>query len=235
MIDLENQWLRVSILPEIGGKIWTRGRQGDREVVHLRQSGGQVPRHRDARAVDQWRDRGQLRHHRSHAQLSPHQWTTSRSGTLMAASPAPSERSRPADPYSVAAGDHAPGRQGLLHHFAALAQWQTPFEQPYYSWMNTAIPVGDDLEFIYPGDSLPRPWRRGRVTGRSTRRKRQVRPLLLPQQRLRRLQVVSRLRQLHPTSSAPTGTTRNSGWRATRRTMRSRGRSSGSGVCRGRG
>lgn len=39
-------------------------------------------------------------------------------------------------------------------YFQTRSFWYntTPLEQPYYHWMNAGLKVGDDLEFIYPGN-----------------------------------------------------------------------------------
>ena len=69
VVELENDWIRVHGAAGDRRQDLDGGREVHREVVPLRQPGGEVPRRRDARPVDERRHRGELRHHRPHAEL----------------------------------------------------------------------------------------------------------------------------------------------------------------------
>ena len=188
MVELENPWIRVTVMPEIGGQDLDGGREVHREAVPLRQPGGQVPGRGHARPVDERGHRGQLRHHRPHSELRD-------AGGLPHAAEPGRERlgrdrgPRPPDPHALAARDHPARRQGVLHDHLALAQRDAPRAAVLH--VDERRPQGGRQPAVrLPGHALHRP--RGRGEPLADRPEDRARPVLLREKRLRPLQVVPR-------------------------------------------
>ncbi|RPJ71617.1 MAG: DUF5107 domain-containing protein [Acidobacteria bacterium] len=148
VVELENDYVKVTVLPEIGGKIWSAVEKStgrsfiyDNHVVKFRDiamrgpwtSGGIEPNYgiightpNCATPVDYaaWHDdRG------AHVVIAVLDLLTRTRWRLKITLPA----------------DKA--------YFTTESFWQngTPIEQPYYTWMNTGIKASGNLELIYPG------------------------------------------------------------------------------------
>jgi Tfp pilus assembly protein PilF len=148
VVELENDYLRVTVLPEIGGKIWSAVEKStgrsfiyDNHVVKFRDiamrgpwtSGGIEPNY------------GIIGHTPNCA--TPVDYATS-SGAfgarvvigvldLLTRTPWSIEITLPSD----------------AAYFTTRSLWfnATSLEQPYYTWMNTGIKAAGNLELIYPG------------------------------------------------------------------------------------
>jgi tetratricopeptide (TPR) repeat protein len=150
VIDLENRWIRVSILPEIGGKIW---RAIDKATGKSFIYDNHVVKFRDIAMRGPWTSGGieanyGIIGHTANV-ATPVDYVTHQGadgsvtctiGTL--------------DLLTRTSWRLAITLPADKAYFMTSSFWHngTPFEQPYYSWMNAAIPVGEDLEFIYPGN-----------------------------------------------------------------------------------
>ena len=150
VIDLENEWIRVSILPEIGGKIWRAiDKASGKSFIY----DNHVVKFRDIAMRGPWTSGGI----EANYGIIGH--------TPNVATPVDYITQRGADgsvTCTIGALDlltHTSWRLAISlpadkAYFTTSSFWHngTPFEQPYYSWMNAAIPVSDDLEYIYPGN-----------------------------------------------------------------------------------
>jgi len=148
VVELENDYLRVMVLPEIGGKIWSAVEKStgrsfiyDNHVVKFRDiamrgpwtSGGIEPNY------------GIIGHTPNCATPVDYATSTGSFGArvvigvldLLTRTPWRLEITLPPD----------------TAYFATRSLWHnaTPIEQPYYTWMNAGIKAAGNLELIYPG------------------------------------------------------------------------------------
>jgi tetratricopeptide (TPR) repeat protein len=148
VVELENDYLRVTVFPEIGGKIWSAVEKStgrsfiyDNHVVKFRDiamrgpwtSGGIEPNY------------GIIGHTPNCATPVDYETSTGDFGArivvgvldLLTRTPWRLEITLPSD----------------AAYFTTRSIWHnaTPIEQPYYSWMNTGIKAAGNLELIYPG------------------------------------------------------------------------------------
>jgi hypothetical protein len=149
VVELENAYLRVDVLPEIGGKIWSAVEKStgrsfiyDNHVVKFRDiamrgpwtSGGIEPNY------------GIIGHTPNCATPVDYRAWTEADGTavvvigvldLLTRTPWRLRITLPPDKA----------------YFTTESFWfnATPVEQPYYTWMNTGIKAAGGLELIYPG------------------------------------------------------------------------------------
>jgi tetratricopeptide (TPR) repeat protein len=148
VIELENQFLRVTILPEIGGKIWSAVEKSTgRSFIY----NNQVVKFRDIAMRGPWTSGG----------IEPNYGIIGH--TPNCATPVDYSTQVTADGATVFIGvfdllTRTPWRLVItLPHdkayFTTRSVWhnQTPIEQPYYTWMNTGIKAAGNLELIYPG------------------------------------------------------------------------------------
>lgn len=152
VVELENAWLRVTILPEIGGKIWNIIDKGTgRSIVY----DNHVVKFRDVAMRGPWTsggieaNYGIIGHTPNVATPVDYLTRTNADGSvsciigvldLLTRTPWRLEITLPADKAFVTTSS-------FWYNASAL-------EQPYYSWMNAAIPVGEGLEYSYPGNSF---------------------------------------------------------------------------------
>lgn len=150
VIDLENRWIRVSILPEIGGKIW---RAIDKATGKSFIYDNHVVKFRDIAMRGPWTSGGIEANYgiigHTPNVATPVDYITMRNtdGSVTCTIGVLDLLTRTNWRLAISLpADKA--------YFTTASFWHngTPFEQPYYSWMNAAIPVGEDLEFIYPGN-----------------------------------------------------------------------------------
>jgi tetratricopeptide (TPR) repeat protein len=148
VVELENDFLRVMILPEIGGKIWAAFEKSTgRSFIY----NNQVVKFRDIAMRGPWTSGG----------IEPNYGIIGHTPNC----------ATPVD-YVISTSEYAAnvtiGVLDLLTrtrwrvvislpgdkaYFTTRSYWynQTPLEQPYYTWMNTGIKAAGNLELIYPG------------------------------------------------------------------------------------
>ena len=149
MVELENDWIRVTVLPEIGGKIWTAVEKSTGKSFLY---GNQVVKFRDVAMRGPWTsggieaNYGIIGHTPNCA--TPVDYVT---------------RQDPDGSASVVIGvldllTRTPWRleirlPGDKAYFTTTSLWHnaTPLEQPYYTWMNTGLKAAGNLQFVYPG------------------------------------------------------------------------------------
>jgi predicted Zn-dependent protease len=150
VVELQNDYITILILPEIGGKIWTAiERSTNKPFLYY----NHTVKFRDVAMRGPWTSGGL----ESNFGIIGH--------TPNCATPVDyTTRSNPDGSVSCTIGTldllsrsywrmeiRLPNNQAL---FTTRAYWYntTPLEQPYYHWMNAGLKVGNDLEFIYPGN-----------------------------------------------------------------------------------
>ena len=149
VVELENDFLRVTILPEIGGKIWSAvEKRTGRSFLYF----NQVVKFRDIAMRGPWTSGGIEANY-----------------GIIGHTP---NCSTPVDYLTVAKNDSSVscyiGALDLLTrtawrieinlpkdkaYFTTTSSWHnaTGMEQPYYTWMNAGLPAKGNLQFIYPG------------------------------------------------------------------------------------
>ncbi|MGE5360036.1 MAG: DUF5107 domain-containing protein [Bacteroidales bacterium] len=148
VVELENAFLRVAILPEIGGKIWSAiEKSTGRSFIY----DNHVVKFRDIAMRGPWTSGG----------IEPNYGIIGH--TPNCATPVDYTTKVTPDGATVEIGvldllTRTPWRLVItLPHdkayFTTRSVWhnQTPIEQPYYTWMNTGIKAAGNLELIYPG------------------------------------------------------------------------------------
>ena len=149
VVELENDYIRVMILPEIGGKIWTAiEKSSGRPFIYY----NQVVKFRDIAMRGPWTSGG----------IEPNYGIIGH--TPNCATPVDYLTRRNADgSVSAVIGTldlltRTPWRLEITlpsdcAYFTTRSFWHnaTPLEQPYYTWMNTGIKATGNLEFVYPG------------------------------------------------------------------------------------
>ncbi|TWF33678.1 Tfp pilus assembly protein PilF [Chitinophaga polysaccharea] len=162
VVELENDYIRLMIMPEIGGKIWTAiDKQTGKSFLYE----NDVVKFRDIAMRGPWTsggiesNYGIIGHTPNCATPVDYLVRKNSDGSascfistldLLTRTKWTVEIRLPADKA----------------YFTTRSTWHnaTPFVQPYYSWSNVGIPVGNDLEFLYPGnhyighDGKPGPW-----------------------------------------------------------------------------
>ena len=149
VVELENEFIRVWILPEVGGKIWTAiEKQTGKAFIY----NNQVVKFRDVAMRGPWTSGGIEANY-----------------GIMGHTP---NCATPVD-YTIKKNDDGSvscfiGTIDLLTRtnwmleiklpadkawFSTRSHWfnSNPLEQPYYTWMNAGIKAAGDLEFVYPG------------------------------------------------------------------------------------
>ena len=149
VVELENDYIRVMILPEIGGKIWTAiEKSTGKPFIYY----NQVVKFRDIAMRGPWTsggieaNYGIIGHTPNCA--TPVDYLTRKNEDggvscfigvldLLTRTPWRLEINLPADKA----------------YFTTTSFWHnaTPIEQPYYTWMNVGIKAAGNLQFIYPG------------------------------------------------------------------------------------
>ncbi len=148
VVELENDYLRVTVLPEIGGKIWSAVEKSTgREFLY----GNGVVKFRDIAMRGPWTSGGI----EANYGIIGH--------TPNCATPVDYETSTGAFGARVVIGvldllTRTPWRLEITlppeaAYFTTRSSWYnaTPLEQPYYTWMNAGIKSAGNLELIYPG------------------------------------------------------------------------------------
>ncbi len=151
VVRLENPYLQVAVLPEVGGKVWgATEKSGGEEFLYT----NHVLKFREIALRGPWTSGGiefnfgLVGHAPSTA--TPVDYVTRRNGDgsvscVVGAMDLPS-RTR----WSVTVTLHPDAAA-----FETNARWHnpTPFSQSYYAWSCAAIKTADDLKYIFPGTS----------------------------------------------------------------------------------
>ena len=150
VVELSNDYIKLLILPEIGGKIWAAiEKQNNKPFLYY----NHVVKFRDIAMRGPWTSGGL----ESNFGIIGH--------TPNCATPVDYTIKQNADgSVSCIIGvlDLLTRSNWRIEinlpkdkaYFTTQAFWynNTPVEQPYYHWMNSAVKAADDLEFIYPGN-----------------------------------------------------------------------------------
>ncbi len=151
VVHLENEWIEVWVLPEVGGKVWgARVKESGHEFIYR----NEVLKFRNIALRGPWTsggiefNLGVIGH--TPATATPVDWTT---------------RENDDGSVSVFVGTHdLPSRTRWRVEvrlprdraaFETRVLWHnpTPFEQPYYNWMTGAAFAKDDLVMTVPGST----------------------------------------------------------------------------------
>ena len=149
VVELENRWIRVTVMPEIGGKIWTAVEKSTGKPFLY---GNSVVKFRDIAMRGPWTsggieaNYGIIGHTPNCATPVDYVVRESPDGSasvvigvldLLTRTPWRLEVKVPADKA----------------YFTTTSLWhnQTPLEQPYYTWMNAGFKAAGNLQFVYPG------------------------------------------------------------------------------------
>ncbi|MBL8205250.1 MAG: DUF5107 domain-containing protein [Blastocatellia bacterium] len=149
VVELENEYIKVMILPEIGGKIWTAIEKASGKAFIYN---NQVIKFRDIAMRGPWTSGGIEANYgiigHTPAVSSPVDYLT---------------QEKPDGSVSCYIGvldllTRTPWRMEInlpkdKAYFTTTSFWYnaTPIEQPYYTWMNAGLKAKGNLQFIYPG------------------------------------------------------------------------------------
>jgi hypothetical protein len=149
VVELENRWLRVTVMPEIGGKIWSAVEKSTGRSFLYANS---VVKFRDVAMRGPWTSGG----------VEPNYGIIGH--TPNCATPVDYlARTNPDGSASVVIGvldllTRTPWRLEVnlpadKAYFTTTSLWHnaTPLEQPYYTWMNAGIKAAGNLQFVFPG------------------------------------------------------------------------------------
>lgn len=150
VIDLENDYIKVQIMPEIGGKVWSAY-----DKVHQKDFlyDNEVVKFRDIAMRGPWvsggieANYGIIGHTPNSATPTDYFVRNNKNGSVSC---------------FVSALDLLTRTRWVLEiklekdkaYFITKSYWfnSTNEERPYYTWMNAGIPAGNDLKFLYPGN-----------------------------------------------------------------------------------
>jgi tetratricopeptide (TPR) repeat protein len=149
VVELENDYIKVMVLPEIGGKIWTAiEKSSNRPFIYY----NRVVKFRDIALRGPWTSGG----------IEPNYGIIGH--TPNCATPVDYVvRTHPDGSVSVVIGaldllTRTPWRLEIAlpadkAYFTTRSFWHnaTPIEQPYYTWMNAGIKAAGNLQLVYPG------------------------------------------------------------------------------------
>jgi tetratricopeptide (TPR) repeat protein len=151
LVHLENEWIELWVMPEVGGKVWgARVKESGHEFIYR----NEVMKFRNIALRGPWTSGGiefnfgVIGH--TPATATPVDWLTRENddgsvSVFVGAMDLPSRTSWRVEVRLPA--DAA--------YFETRAQWQnpTPLEQPYYNWMTGAAFARDDLVMSIPGNA----------------------------------------------------------------------------------
>jgi hypothetical protein len=149
VVELENGYIRVLILPEIGGKIWTAiEKSTGKPFIYY----NQVVKFRDIAMRGPWTsggiepNYGIIGHTPNCATPVDYLTRTNADGSVSAVIGTLDLLTRTPWRLEITL---PPDRA----YFTTNSFWHnaTPLEQPYYTWMNAGIKAAGNLEFVYPG------------------------------------------------------------------------------------
>jgi Tfp pilus assembly protein PilF len=149
VVELENRYLRVQLLPEIGGKIWTAiDKTSGRAFIY----DNHVVKFRDIAMRGPWTSGGIEANYgiigHTPNVATPVDYVTRRlpDGTATVTVGALDLLTRTAWRLEIALPPETA-------YFTTRSHWQNTsgVEAPYYSWMNVGLPAAGGLEFVFPG------------------------------------------------------------------------------------
>ncbi|MEN9510173.1 MAG: hypothetical protein RLZZ621_2736 [Gemmatimonadota bacterium] len=149
VVELENRYLRIQILPEIGGKIWNAvDKRTGRSFIY----NNRVVKFRDIALRGPWTsggieaNYGIIGHTPNVATPVDYRVRRHEDGSVSCLIGATDLLTRTPWRLEIRLG----ANDGA---FSTTSSWYnaSPLEEPYYSWMNVGIPVTGGLQFIYPG------------------------------------------------------------------------------------
>ena len=149
VVELENRYLRVQLLPEIGGKIWTAiDKTSGRAFIY----DNHVVKFRDVAMRGPWTsggieaNYGIIGHTPNVATPVDYVARMLPDGTATVTVGALDLLTRTAWRLEIA----LPPEKA---YFTTRSHWQNTsgVEAPYYSWMNVGLPAAGGLEFVFPG------------------------------------------------------------------------------------
>jgi predicted Zn-dependent protease len=150
VVEMENDFIKLWVLPEIGGKIWSAQEKstGRYFIYH-----NQVVKFRDVAMRGPWTsggieaNYGIIGHTPNCATPVDYQLQTHPDGSVSCVIGTLDLLTR--STWRVAI--NLPADKAF---FTTRSFWHngTPADKPYYHWMNAALPVNGNLEFLYPGN-----------------------------------------------------------------------------------
>ncbi|MDX3917137.1 MAG: DUF5107 domain-containing protein [Pseudosphingobacterium sp.] len=162
VVELENEFLKIQIMPEIGGKIWTAyDKKNKRDFLY----NNGVVKFRDIAMRGPWTSGGI----EANYGIIGHTPNTSTPVDYLTR-----ENKDGSVSCFISTLDLLTRTRWTIEiklekdkaYFSTRSFWtnSTPLEQAYYTWMNLGIPAGTDLQFLYPGshyighDGESHPW-----------------------------------------------------------------------------
>jgi tetratricopeptide (TPR) repeat protein len=149
VVELENQFIKLMIMPEVGGKIWGAWEKSTGLPFIYN---NQVVKFRDVAMRGPWTSGG----------MEPNYGIIGH--TPNCATPVDYKTEKKSDgsvSCYVGTFDELTQTYWTIEinlptdkaYFTTRSTWHNgnSFEQPYYTWMNVGMPAGGNLEFIYPG------------------------------------------------------------------------------------
>jgi hypothetical protein len=150
VVELENDFIKVQIMPEIGGKIWAAfDKIAQRDFLY----NNGVVKFRDIAMRGPWTsggieaNYGVIGHTPNTSTPVDYLTRTNKDGSVSC---------------FISTLDLLTRTRWVLEiklerdkaFFSTKSFWSNtnPIEQPYYTWMNLGVPAGEDLQFIYPGN-----------------------------------------------------------------------------------
>ena len=150
VIELENDFIQVQIMPEIGGKIWSAFDKLTQKNFIYRND---VVKFRDIAMRGPWTSGGI----EANYGIIGHTPNTSTPVDYLT-----QQREDGSVSCFISTLDLLTRTRWTLEvrlekdkrYFSTRSFWSNTnvVEQPYYTWMNLGVPAGDDLQFLYPGD-----------------------------------------------------------------------------------
>ncbi|MBI3792983.1 MAG: DUF5107 domain-containing protein [Gemmatimonadetes bacterium] len=149
VVELENAYLRVLILPEIGGKIWAAiEKRSGRPFIYF----NHVVKFRDIAMRGPWTsggieaNYGIIGHTPNVSTPVEYVTRTNADGSVSCITGALDLLTNTTWRLETRL---APGRAA----FTTTSTWHngSPLEQPYYTWMTAGIPTAGNLEYVFPG------------------------------------------------------------------------------------
>ena len=149
VVELENDYISLIILPEIGGKIWAAFEKSTGKSFLYN---NQVVKFRDVAMRGPWTsggieaNYGIVGHTPNCATPVDYVTMTKKDGSVSCVIGVLDLLTRTTWRIDI-------NLEKDKAYFTTSSSWfnSSPFEQPYYTWMNTGIKAKGNLEFIYPG------------------------------------------------------------------------------------
>jgi Tfp pilus assembly protein PilF len=150
VVELENDYIKVMVLPEIGGKIWAAWEKSSGKPFTYY---NQVVKFRDVAMRGPWTsggieaNYGIIGHTPNCATPVDYMAKTNADGSVSCFIGTLDLLTQTYWTIEI----NLPGDKA---YFTTRSFWNntTPLEQPYYTWMNVGMPAKGNLEFIYPGN-----------------------------------------------------------------------------------